>query len=118
MKKAELRIGNIIAYNNNGFPVRVNALDTKNCYYNSSCKSSYDSMNGIKLTEEWLLKFGFELMKQSEYTLNTYELNGIKLWNKKMDFSELIFEFSNQNIKYMHQLQNLYFALTNKELTI
>lgn len=76
----------------------------------------------IPLTEEWLLKFGFE-----KNFNNFYE----KLINKDEDdfigkltdyfFAYYIDKKDNYPliyIKYVHQLQNLYFALTGEELTI
>ncbi len=83
----------------------------------------------IPLTEEWLLKFGFEkevydsdIYNGVEYNL---ELNGLIL-NYCDDFSLTIhlerkdFGFlPDLNLfKNVHQIQNLYFALTGKELTI
>ncbi len=66
----------------------------------------------IPLTEEWLLKFGFDR-------------NGKKLTFWKIDLvedEEGIFSFDESRIyidvKYVHQLQNLYFALVGEELTI
>lgn len=70
----------------------------------------------IPLTEEWLLKFGFEqyllIWRYKGFTIagslnNGYGLTGYCIEN--------IFPI---NCLYVHQLQNLYFALTNEELTI
>ena len=73
----------------------------------------------ILLTEEWLLKFGFEKQMAWTYCIElkgnlklVYYLGekGWSIGNKNYsDFS---------NLQYVHQLQNLYFALTNEELTI
>ncbi|MDR4892285.1 MULTISPECIES: hypothetical protein [unclassified Chryseobacterium] len=79
-----------------------------------------DNCMPIPLTEEWLLTFGFTLMPESEYTLNTYEKEEFQLWNKKGDFSEIVYLSSRDTIelKSVHQLQNLFFALKGKELTL
>jgi hypothetical protein len=76
----------------------------------------YEDFKGVPLTEEWLLKFGFDkwfldygfnlrgIICDIFYNVNTRELriNGdIKI-----------------PIEYVHQLQNLYFALTGEELTL
>lgn len=82
----------------------------------------------IPLTEEWLLKFGFKLA--GDFT-NTRVLNVVK---HAYDCSEIryspnegLLRFSNGGIKgstiipyvkHVHQLQNLYFALTGEELTL
>ena len=66
----------------------------------------------IPLTEEWLLKFGF----QDRFLLCD---------NHKIDYeiterSEIIFWLNENgiNLEFVHQLQNLYFALTGEELKI
>ena len=64
----------------------------------------------IDLNEYWLLKFNFEKKETNHFTL--YVLNNVQIWyvNK---------QYMNDNgvlIQYVHQLQNLYFALTEEEL--
>lgn len=67
----------------------------------------------IPLTEEWLLKFGFVLDTDSHQivfmnkTLSLYKQDGIYWCDILWDSLE---------IKHVHQLQNLYFALTGNEL--
>ena len=70
----------------------------------------------IPLTEEWLLKFGFVLDLDSHRTtylskhkITTYMQDGIFWCDMLWDCLEL---------KHVHQLQNLYFALTNEELKL
>lgn len=67
----------------------------------------------IPLTEEWLLKFGFNKFKgnNTDCFLDDFETSCNM---------ELFFWKGTQikNIKYVHQLQNLYFALTGEELTL
>lgn len=72
----------------------------------------------IKLTEEWLLKFGFE--KDEDGCLcHEYPDSNCKFYFVK-DFIQVakgyaaIFNY--KHINYVHQLQNIYFALTGKEL--
>jgi hypothetical protein len=76
------------------------------------------SLKPIPLTEEWLLKFGF--VKDSEYD-NTFNL-GIEVLNGFKDFTidirakVLLLDCMEIKIEYVHQLQNLYFALTGEDL--
>ena len=68
----------------------------------------------IPLTEEWLLKFGFEKQSRRFYVLNNWVVEyreGTKLFNFVAE------EPIDIIVKYVHQLQNLYFALTGEELT-
>jgi len=81
----------------------------------------------IPLTEEWLLKFGFEKYDE-EYWFNpqypSYEIcinNPIRFYLPEdiKDESEYYStKDSNCVIKYVHQLQNLYHALTGQELQL
>tara|TARA_R110000764_G_scaffold237283_2_gene333290 strand:- start:635 stop:991 length:357 start_codon:yes stop_codon:yes gene_type:complete len=78
----------------------------------------------IQLTEEWFVKFGAELKKiagmDNEYNieLGEVEISWDKLTGVTVFILNTLESFCVSYIKYVHQLQNLYFALTNKELTI
>jgi hypothetical protein len=81
----------------------------------SSClfNRAYESISPIPLTEEWLLKFGFRI--------NT--VDGLPWYEKECLTLDYMFDFerhdaSTNRVHYVHQLQNLYFALTGEELTI
>ena len=69
----------------------------------------------IPLTEEWLVKFGFE-------NIDTNENGGDNYWYlSKGDFMlDRSFQSLQMNtgfdLEHVHQLQNLYFALTGEEL--
>lgn len=72
--------------------------------------------NPIPLTEEWMLNFGFNVSEGlfgESYTLNDISIltatkgNLCFCWDRFM-----------KEIKYVHQLQNLYFALTGEEITL
>jgi hypothetical protein len=79
---------------------------------------SIKSLKPIPLTEEWLLRFGF--VKDSEYD-NTFNL-GIEVLNGFKDFTidirakVLLLDCMEIKIEYVHQLQNLYFAMTGEDL--
>ena len=133
IKANELRVGNYVSVN--GKIIKVNDIDEiginsfVDCDFESVDYGGYFDVNKVNnprhpvyliepiiLNEERLLRFGYKLMKESEYTFDTFELNGVGLWNKERDFSLLIFEFSNLEVKHVHTLQNLYYALKNTEL--
>lgn len=71
---------------------------------------------GIPLTEDWLKKFGFEIQYKTPYYDMVARKEMLNLcWEKKGFYwirPDIHFE-----IKTVHQLQNLYFALTGEELT-
>jgi hypothetical protein len=123
----EIRIGNYFHYDkNSGYIGKVEGIYKYDDKYrirleNTSIDWGADlklsQMQPIPLTEEWLLKFGF---KDNGYY---YYIKSFKIaWairiiktNIKSGFSEVKNSIS---LRHVHQLQNLYFALTNKELTI
>ncbi|MFH1348413.1 MAG: hypothetical protein ABIH58_02145 [Patescibacteria group bacterium] len=79
-----------------------------------------DTVYPVPLTEEWLLKFGFEYdtitYSRGELMLSSHsdiDLSSYNVWWGTLTYGNLNFQ-----IKYVHQLQNLYFALTGDELTI
>lgn len=112
MKANELRIGNII---DKGV---IDKMLENDIYVRYDGCFNYGNVSPIKLTEEWLLRFGFKKAIESEYTMDSFQRNNILLWNKNLDFSVLIFTPTRTEIKYVHQLQNLYFALTGEELNV
>jgi hypothetical protein len=66
-----------------------------------------ESYSGIPLTEELVLDFGLKKMPISEYTLDTYDLLGFKLWMNKGKF---LFQ-DKIEIEFVHQLQILHSIL-------
>jgi hypothetical protein len=86
----------------------------------------FELLFGIPVTEEHLFKFGFDKL---ENDIPTYFKCFGSLIEDDYEYSFNIYVDSEQNyfltvfgrkiiIKYIHQLQNLYFTLTEKELTI
>lgn len=113
MRASELRIGNWVYSELRNMQIELfDFADILN-YYNAN---NLDHIEPIPLTEEWLVKFGFEDNGQS------YEIEYCVVrrnYNNKVMFD--LFkngEFIHSELKHVHQLQNLYFALTGEELTI
>lgn len=110
MKANELRIGNYVK-----LPYGVEDVvnvgdpegggDTVNGYRIEKCKP-------IPLTEEWLIKFGFE-----KTSLHYLKKDGFIIQSEK-DYFECFLGNVVVKLQYLHQLQNLYFALTGGELQI
>ena len=69
----------------------------------------------IPLTEKWLLKFGFEVFEFDNGQPNQYRFKDRLLVIREEKFVDY---GSSVAIKYVHQLQNLYFALTGQELQL
>jgi len=108
MDANELRIGNYIKPIGD-FPVwKVTSRDFE--YIENNTKD-YEP---IPLTEKWLINFGFVKQMGCMFTNKITIRNGIKGKYQLRVSDGLDFVF----IKHVHQLQNLYFALTGEELTL
>jgi hypothetical protein len=125
MKASELRIGNYVKlmYNYEDFEtVQVTLVDI------SDIEKKNGDFEPIPLTEEWLYKFGFTNIDKGDNDYITYADSNhdyylqIDVRRKDGKYSILdnsfddLRDFSMVDIMYVHQLQNLYFALTNEEL--
>jgi hypothetical protein len=118
MKANELRIGNIVLrepildnkYTNKPWrEIIVSSNDITACVVNEK------AFKPIPLTEEWLLRFGFQLMSYGLRKDDFY------IWNSNHEFEFLLVKGSTEEyltIPYVHILQNLYFALTGEELKL
>ena len=126
LQAKELRIGNYIQgeIEEDKFidieVVAIDSVDITECsLWGAGLKEQADhyySFKPIPLTEEWLVKlgvnFGFNVYASEymiEHAIDSYCLRLVYGVGMSKFISEL---------KYVHQLQNLYFALTNEELEI
>ena len=113
MKSEELRLGNWV---NSKFPMQVTCIykDEILCSFEGNEADPFEfdpkDLEGIPLTDEWLLKFGFDKEIRSELWFRP------DFWVQEMLLLPGSFYHNGLEIKYVHQLQNLYFALTEKEL--
>ena len=110
MKASELRIGNY--YNQFGNTEKVCHVVIKNL---TEAPDGQLWCKPIPLTEEWLLRMGVEVYEFDNGEPNQYRLKSRLIVIRENSFCDY---GSNVKIKYVHSLQNLYFALTNQELEI
>ncbi len=130
MKQEELRIGNLITYYEDKppFPCGINDL------------LNPELILPIRLTEEWLVNLGFVKEdttpvseKHSYYFSRPY--NDCKLsfsyasfredWGFYHSYTDALseednnkYDFISCGIKYVHELQNIYYCLTQTELVL
>lgn len=128
MKANELRIGNFIYKESeyefeNGINQIISVLEFE-CVSTRplNCNVKHHNVNisnlkPIPLTEEWLLKFGFE---KTPWYFNSYRLvigNNDYAILIDLDGDCEVGDIITCKIQYVHQLQNLYFALKGEEIT-
>lgn len=119
----EARRGNWVLFDNRHFKIDVISeefptLDTTEFGIGVV---NWNNIQPIPLTEEILLKCGFVLgMRLEDFVKGKYRFVEIKGGITYGEFSESgVFYFNTKTkIQYLHQLQNLYFALTGQELEV
>ena len=118
MESSELRLGNYVKM----IDSECEVVNINHLSYMIKCEIKLIShpFDPIPLTADWLLRLGF-LESQLEGSGESLALFGdvnIHYYNSKI-YIELEYEYAKlEYIKYVHQLQNLYFALVGEELTI
>lgn len=71
----------------------------------------------IPLTEDWLLKFGFDRTKVARmHKIFKYSLNSVDIYYREKDNRYTLWFNKYVPLDFVHQMQNLYFALTGEEL--
>jgi hypothetical protein len=118
MKATELRIGNLLRDKVSKTELEVIELTKNDIITKVIDRSKFPLKDGwgieaIPLTKEWLLKFGFE--KEEGW----FKKKRLLLFNiRNMYFTTPSKDIVSVDVTGVHQLQNLYFALTNEELTL
>ena len=117
----ELRIGNwvISPHDDTIQVVGINPEETLDILIDKGGMASHRT-NPIPITKKWLKRLGFKLKTDYEinYLLSPKDENGSRLNFRLLDKGlKIQFNmFHAVEIQHVHQLQNLYFALTGEEL--
>ena len=134
MKTKELRIGNFISINfgncDDGKIITVDGVSYCEIYNEEHGYSPCNEFNPIPLTEQWLLDLGFEKCTGNYgeyYKHDVFE--GFRVWLPhnacswgvtvgRKDYETGDTYWVKNEVRYVHQLQNLYFALAQEELIL
>lgn len=111
MEATELRLGNWI--NDDCQICQVEYI---------AAHDNWENVNPISISEEWLLKFGFEKQDEKNFKKEYYRIKIDIIIEHEDDVrvgisdgtGDLYLKYA--DYKYIHQLQNLHFALTGEEL--
>lgn len=118
MKASELRIGNWIMPDFTGIskqePLQVTGMFIQQC----SRHGEVSNYNGIPLTPEILKKAGFVKGEKREWRLNDPHFKCLFLMQNGENSLAALKGVPMKMISYVHQLQNLYFAMTGEELPV
>lgn len=136
MKAEELRIGNYVKIDE-GIGKVTFIMDKNFCNeyanddYNITVEmgdgifreEEEDKVEGIPLTEEILLNCGFEYINPDNKSCGMLSPDDGKGNKQRImyfdtNFRMILNTWNYRPINYIHEVQNLYFAITNKELNI
>lgn len=100
--------------------IGVNYLFIENDFKHTIGPYEIEDFQPITLTEEWLIKLGFEKSKRTDKCYEKGLNIVISMADNKFRFitGNFVCQIILKELEYVHQLQNLYFALTEQELTI
>jgi len=141
MQSNELRLGNYVSVisdvldpflNDHGLEgidnafkvVSVDSLNVNISIDGLECELSLNDLGSIPLTEDCLVKFGFERTKKTfvdgayAVTFSRNKDGGWAIYDTSIDEGTNYLTPNLGFCEHVHQLQNLYFALTGEELTI
>lgn len=126
----ELRIGNWLIKDDDGLPERVSIIyPTRVKFLGFDHATGLEGVSPIPLTTQWLERAGFEYYKKqlgnTDVFYEDYRMQNliviikdtfieIEYVRNGLDINERTHIVN--HIQYVHQLQNLYFALTGHEL--
>jgi len=126
MKATELRLDNLILEAGEVSKIYLLEHRYKSVYQINDItvdeRTMSDRFQPIPLTEDWLIKFGFVFNGK----LDGWELAGWMPFHIEKRTTNYMWWFVTTfkkdwqvgKLQYVHQLQNLYFALTDKELQL
>jgi hypothetical protein len=115
IKPTELRVGNRIKYNNREAKI-ISIHEAGILSLSSGVNADLKNIRPIKLSDELLLRYGF--IRNNE---GTYKHNHRELTEVFHTLDEFFFRFDGKFIascKYLHELQNIFFALYKQEIGI
>ena len=122
MKATELRIGNWVEIQ--GLESKIISVDTEGCICENEYCEDFENNNitqnlqPIPLTEEWLKRLGFEIKKGAWGTSAEIRIGRVRyvLYQNRNVWSINPTDGFRVDFKYIHTVQNHYFALTGEEL--
>jgi hypothetical protein len=127
MNFKELRIGNIIE---SGI---IERMDIGDCIYSmqiidfEGVRRKISNPSPLPITKEWLMRFGYQ-EHEDGFIILLNEITGMILEKSIYEDIGIAFDLSFlqndghcillEEVQFVHQLQNIYFALTDEELKL
>ena len=121
MKASELRIGNLVEkYLEPQISEWIETTVTIQTFIEIGINPDRHGYRPIPLTEEWLVKLGFKQMYFLGAKINYYVKGSIiySIIDRHVEYKNGNINFIIRKCEHVHDLQNLYHAITGQELTL
>ena len=121
LKASDLRIGNLVYSKETNQLQKITGLTDENPFIDAITfdYTNYDEIEAIPLTEEILFDFGYGKKNDIYYKNNSLlRFIGNEVFYSRGEIDDAEFQEYITSVKYVHELQNLHFALTQRELTV
>ena len=121
LKCTDLRIGNLVYSKETNRFQKITGLTDENPFIDAVTfdYTNYDEIEAIPITEEMLFNFGYGKKHDIYYKKNSLlRFIGNEVFYCRGEIDDAEFQEYITSVKYVHQLQNLYFALTGRELIV
>ena len=125
MRAEELRIGNLVTRGNKKHSFKIKEIHESSVVLEVYSRTLWNItiIEPIPLTEEWLVKLGFEYrdyyknyrIMAGDYYNSVQLRDGKWLYNGDSSDAQC---YGIREVQYVHTLQNLYHALNDEELTL
>jgi len=120
MKIQDLRVGNYVGYGH--WICKVESVNDRLVISDRTGRLQYvrlSEVSPIEIHKNWLVKLGFEILTDNEnYGIRFQTGYFINVWFVKEHLLTVHFYCNHKHIKHIHQLQNLYYSLSEKELEL
>ena len=121
LKCTDLRIGNLVYSKETNRFQKITGLTDENPFIDAVTfdYTNYDEIEALPITEEMLFNFGYGKKHDIYYKNNSLlRFIGNEVFYSRGEIDDTEFQEYITSVKYVHQLQNLYFALTGRELIV
>lgn len=122
MKVEEIRVGNLVSFIDESGPSPDYIETTVGLSEIEKAIKDPDFFQGIPLTEQWLLDFGFDRHPNPNGTRSWCYYKDRERWviQSMLDLNSFSFGITplKPELNFVHQLQNLFYTLCGKELEL
>lgn len=128
MKKSDLRVGNLIHSKDYYYNIEVETISDEGINHgwqpDGECvdkRDKYENLIGIDLTKDWLIYFGFKYLESGWFVKEILNSAVVELSFNLYEFKIAIDTKHHQSIfethiRYVNELQNLFYSLIGDEL--